>query len=170
MASTPGSGATPEPLQKRRARSPRVLRCARYRVPARPRARAPRSAGPRGATRRPRRLGRRPRRPGARQPRRERVAGGRRGNLRAADASQHERDDIGRQNFALDASIKRHVYVVVVRFLATTVVALEFGGCGGCIRHAGGHSYDLMLWRVFTGSRCAQLGRGLAYATSRSQK
>ena len=65
MASTPGSGATPEPLQKRRARSPRVLRCARYRVPARPRARAPRSAGPRGATRRPRRLGRRPRRPGA---------------------------------------------------------------------------------------------------------
>ena len=45
MASTPGSGATPEPLQKRRARSPRVLRCARYRVPARPRARAPRSAG-----------------------------------------------------------------------------------------------------------------------------
>ena len=82
----------------------------------------------------------------------------------------YERDDIGRQNFALDASIKRHVYVVVVRFLATTVVALEFGGCGGCIRHAGGHSYDLMLWRVFTGSRCAQLGRGLAYATSRSQK
>ena len=61
MASTPGSGATPEPLQKRRARSPRVLRCARYRVPARPRARAPRSAGLRGATRRPRR----PRRPGA---------------------------------------------------------------------------------------------------------
>ena len=55
MASTPGSGATPEPLQKRRARSPRVLRCARYRVPARPRARAPRSAGLRGATRRPRR-------------------------------------------------------------------------------------------------------------------
>ena len=49
--------------------------------------------------------------------------------------SQHERDDIGRQNFALDASIKRHVYVVVVRFLATTVVALEFGGC---IHHAGG--------------------------------
>ena len=63
MASTPGSGATPEPLQKRRARSPRVLRCARYRVPARPRARAPRSAGLRGATRRPRRPGA----PGARR-------------------------------------------------------------------------------------------------------
>ena len=51
------------------------LRCARYRVPARPRARAPRSAGPRGALRRLRRLGWRPRRPGARQPRHESVAG-----------------------------------------------------------------------------------------------
>ena len=51
------------------------LRCARYRVHARPRARAPRSVGARGALRRLRRLGWRPRRPGARQPRHESVAG-----------------------------------------------------------------------------------------------
>ena len=52
------------------------LRCARYRVPARPRARAPRSAPPG--------------RPGARQPRRERVAGGRRGKFRAGRPSPRE--------------------------------------------------------------------------------
>ena len=51
------------------------LRCARYRVHARARARAPRSVGVRGALRRLRRLGWRPRRPGARQPRHESVAG-----------------------------------------------------------------------------------------------
>ena len=66
------------------------LRCARYRVPARPRPRAPRSVGPRGALRRLRRLGWRPRRPGARQPRCERVAGGRRGKLRAGRPSLRE--------------------------------------------------------------------------------
>ncbi|CAH0372217.1 unnamed protein product, partial [Pelagomonas calceolata] len=47
MASTPGSGARAEPLQKRRRAPLAFLRCARYRVPARPRPRAPRSAGPR---------------------------------------------------------------------------------------------------------------------------
>ena len=66
------------------------LRCARYRVHARPRARAPRSVGARGALRRLRRLGWRPRRPGARQPRRERVAGGRRGTFRAGRPSPRE--------------------------------------------------------------------------------
>ena len=58
------------------------LRCARYRVPAF--GRAP------GALRRLRRLGWRPRRPGARQPRCERVAGGRRGKLRAGRPSLRE--------------------------------------------------------------------------------